>query len=252
MVRDLYINSWEIRGYKIMGIAPINRGAGATPSCDSLERRERLVQDGQLFGMNGPVKRLIDIFLSVGILIILAPLLLIVALLIRRDGGPALYRQDRIGRNGKRFSIVKFRSMRVDADEVLAEILASDSAIKQEWDEFQKLKDDPRITPIGKFLRASSIDELPQFLNVLWGDMSVVGQRPILPEQVSAYGSHIAEYERARPGITGLWQISGRNEVNFETRVFMGSQYINRWTLWQDIKIMAKTPSAILFKQDAF
>lgn len=236
-----------------MAMKPLKLAQNAQPlESRAVDQRKKNVSDSNFFGMNGPVKRGIDILFSSAVLIFLAPLLFVVALLIKRDGGPAIYTQNRIGRDGELFRIFKFRTMRVDADATLKALLETDAEVKAEWDEFQKLKDDPRITPIGHFLRTSSIDELPQFLNVLIGDMSVVGHRPLLVQQRSAYGSHISEYERARPGITGLWQVSGRNEVNFETRIFMDCQYINRWSLMTDAKIIAQTVPAILFKKDAF
>lgn len=210
------------------------------------------LSDSTAFGINGPAKRLIDIALTLPSLLFLLPIMLAIAIAVRLEGGPVLYKQIRIGRNGKRFGMLKFRTMHTDSDERLKEYLERNPAAKIEWDTFQKLQDDPRVTRIGHFLRRSSLDELPQLLNILKGDMSVVGQRPILPCQIDAYGVHIAGYERARPGLTGLWQISGRNTLTFEERAAMGSDYINRWSLWFDLKIIALTVPRILFSRDAF
>ncbi len=208
--------------------------------------------DRNFFGMNGLAKRFLDIAIAASALVFLAPLLLLVAIAVRMGGGPVFYTQKRIGRGGRAFSMIKFRTMRTDADAVLQSVLDSDPAARAEWAAFQKLKNDPRITRIGRYLRISSIDELPQLVNVLIGDMSIVGQRPILLNQRDAFGVHIAGYERARPGITGLWQVRGRNSLSFEQRAIMGSEYVSRWSLLLDIKLILLTIPAILFSKHAF
>jgi exopolysaccharide production protein ExoY len=210
-------------------------------------------EDHRFLGMNGAAKRALDVVITVPALIFLLPVFIIVALLIwLEDGGPVFFVQRRIGRSGKTFPMLKFRSMRPNASAALEKLLAECAHSKMEWLEFQKLRNDPRITRIGRFLRSTSIDELPQLLNVFAGHMSLVGQRPILPEQRDAYGVHIRGYERMRPGITGLWQISGRNTLNFESRAILGSEYVNTWSLLNDVRIILLTVPAILFSRDAF
>ena len=208
--------------------------------------------DDRVFGINGLAKRAVDIAASAAALLFLLPVFLMIALAIKLEGGPVFYRQTRLGRKGKRFAMLKFRTMRTDAEAVLEDLLRRCPDSKSEWDTFQKLKRDPRITRTGDFLRRSSLDELPQLLNILKGDMSIVGQRPILPGQRDAYGVHIAGYERARPGLTGLWQVSGRNQLTFEERAAMGSEYISRWSLVFDLKIMLLTVPRVLLSRDAF
>lgn len=208
--------------------------------------------DNTLLGMNGPVKRALDIAISVTAIFFLTPLLLVVALAIKLEGGPIFYTQRRLGRGGESFPMIKFRSMKPNSNKLIEDLLRECPKAAAEWSEFQKLRNDPRITPLGRIMRASSIDELPQLFNVLFGNMSIVGQRPILPNQRDAFGRHIAGYERARPGITGLWQVRGRNKLSFEKRAQMGSEYVNRWSLWFDIKIIAMTIPAVLFSKDAF
>lgn len=208
--------------------------------------------DCRVFGINGPIKRALDIALVLPALIFLLPVLLIISIAIKIEGGPIFYRQTRLGKGGRRFDMLKFRTMHVNAESRLVELMRNCPDSKAEWDAFQKLRRDPRVTRIGAFLRRSSLDELPQLFNILRGDMSVVGQRPILVEQRDAYGVHIAGYERARPGLTGLWQVSGRSKLTFEDRAALGSDYMNRWSLRFDIKLIALTVPAVLFSRDAF
>jgi len=208
--------------------------------------------DSHLFGLNGPVKRAMDIALVMPALIFLLPVFLIIALIIKLEGGPIFFIQQRLGRDGKRFGMIKFRTMHTDAEARLDALLAQCIDSRTEWETFQKLKRDPRITRSGDFLRRSSLDELPQLLNILIGDMSVVGQRPILLNQRDAYGVHIKGYERARPGLTGLWQVSGRNALSFQDRAALGSEYVNHWSLWFDIKLIALTVPRVLLSKDAF
>lgn len=208
--------------------------------------------DTKLFGINGAAKRVIDIALTIPAILFLLPIFLIIAIGIKLEGGPIFFVQDRLGKDGCRFGMLKFRTMYTDADTRLTELLQNCSASQNEWHTYQKLRQDPRITRIGDFLRRSSLDELPQLLNILGGDMSIVGQRPILPCQRDDYGRHIAGYERARPGLTGLWQVSGRNALTFQDRAALGSEYIRKWSLWFDIKLIALTIPRVLFSKDAF
>ncbi|MEO1641820.1 MAG: sugar transferase [Pseudomonadota bacterium] len=202
--------------------------------------------------MNGKAKRALDIILTAPAIFFLLPVFVLTALAIKLEGGPLLFTQDRIGKGGRRFGMLKFRTMHVDAEARLEQLLRDCPRSNEEWASYQKLKHDPRITRIGDFLRRSSLDELPQLFNILKGDMSIVGQRPILPCQRDDYGRHIAGYERARPGLTGLWQVSGRNALTFQDRAALGSEYVRNWSLWFDIKLIALTVPRVLFSKDAF
>jgi Undecaprenyl-phosphate galactose phosphotransferase WbaP len=198
------------------------------------------------------LKRSFDIGVAVFILMLLSPLLAFLALLVRLDGGPAFYRHDRIGHNGQTFSCLKYRSMVVKSDEVLAAYLAKYPLAQSEWNRDQKLRHDPRITRLGAFLRRTSLDEMPQLINVLRGEMSIVGPRPIIAKEASKYHRDIAFYHRVRPGITGLWQVSGRNDVSYEDRVRMDSWYVRNWSLWHDIAIICKTFSVMITQRGAY
>ena len=198
------------------------------------------------------LKRTCDIVLASIALAGLLPLFALVALLIRRDGGPALFKQPRVGKHGNMFSCYKFRSMRVDAEAALKTYLEKNPDCAAEWKEFQKLKNDVRITKFGEFIRRTSIDELPQLINVLKGEMSLVGPRPMMHGQETFYGDDFMYYESVRPGITGPWQVSGRNKLAFRERVNLESWYARNWSLWMDIVIILKTVSALLEKDQAF
>ncbi len=182
----------------------------------------------------------------------LAPLFLVLVFLVRRDGGPAFYGQIRIGRNGRPFKCWKFRSMVPNANDVLKDLLERDPAARAEWARDFKLKNDPRITKIGNFLRKSSLDELPQLFNVLKGDMSIVGPRPIVYEEQVYYGDHLGHYLSVRPGITGLWQVSGRNDVSYEQRVSLDRHYVENWSILTDLGIIVKTARVVLQRKGAY
>ncbi len=186
-------------------------------------------------------KRLFDITASAAGLLVVAPFMALAAWLIRHDGGPALFVQPRVGRNGETFGCLKFRTMSVDAEARLHEVLASDPARAAEWARFQKLEDDPRITPAGKWLRKLSLDELPQLINVLKGDMSLIGPRPMTLDQQEEYGPALSAYIRMRPGITGLWQVNGRNATSFAERARLDDWYARNWSLWRDAVILIRT-----------
>ena len=213
-----------------------------------------ITADRKLFGRVGLAKRSFDLITSITAIIFLAPILIFVALAIKATSkGPVFYRQERIGQFGRLFSIYKFRSMHLDGDDKLQALLAKCPVSKAKWDKYQKLENDPRITRIGAFLRKSSIDELPQLLNVFRGEMSIVGQRPLLPEQQLLYGiDNFLHYIRSRPGITGLWQVSGRNALPFERRAELDVEYSKRWSFWLDIKIILQTIPALLFPKGAY
>jgi undecaprenyl-phosphate galactose phosphotransferase len=198
------------------------------------------------------IKRVVDVTLSSLALLGLLPLFLVVTILIRRDGGPAIFRQLRIGQGGKLFPCYKFRSMRVDAEEVLDRYLAEHPEAAEEWNKFQKLKEDVRVTKFGQFMRRTSIDELPQLINVLKGDMSLVGPRPCMAGQEDFYAEDFSSYESVRPGITGPWQVSGRNQLTFRERVNLEAWYARNWSLWLDVVIMLKTVPTLLKRDQAF
>lgn len=193
-------------------------------------------------------KRLFDIFLSVLLLPILLPIIAILYVVVRSDGGPGFFGHSRVGRNGRMFKCWKVRTMVVDAQERLDALLASNAPARAEWDRDRKLRNDPRVTRVGNFLRKSSLDELPQIFNVLKGEMSLVGPRPITEAELERYGAQQAVYLAMRPGVTGLWQVSGRNEVTYNERVSMDSTYYNSVSLGTDLRILAKTADAVLSK----
>ena len=194
-------------------------------------------------------KRIFDIIFSLIAIIIFLPFMLTIALIIKIfDKGDVIYTQKRIGYKGKEFRILKFRTMYVDADKKLKEILEKDSQAKIEWEKSYKLRKDPRITPIGKILRKTSLDELPQFFNVLKGDMSIVGPRPVTKEELEKYYKDKSElYKSVKPGITGYWQVEGRSDVkSYEERVNMDVWYIKKQSFLLDIKIILKTILTVL------
>ncbi len=192
-------------------------------------------------------KRAFDWVLSVLALVFFSPLLIPIALAIRSDGGPALFRQQRVGQDGRVFEGLKFRSMVMNAEQKLADMIKADPAVAQEWKAFQKLKKDPRITWVGRFIRKTNMDELPQLINVLKGDMSLVGPRPMTVPQIEEYGEAFKAYTRVRPGITGMWQVNGRNETTFEERARLDAFYVRNWSLWRDIVIIVRTVREVIF-----
>ena len=198
-------------------------------------------------GLGAYAKRLFDFSSSLGALIFLSPMILMVTmLLLISQGRPILIKHRRVGRNGKSFGCLKFRTMVVNAEAVLQDYLATSPALRAEWDATHKLKNDPRITPLGKALRKSSLDELPQLLNIVRGDMSVVGPRPIVQDEVKHYGNYIADYTKVRPGLTGLWQVSGRSDVSYKHRVLLDVTYVKNWKFSNDMMIILKTVPAVL------
>jgi len=197
------------------------------------------------------IKRLFDIVFSLSVLIFCSPLYLILAILIAISSpGPIFYIQKRVGKNFKTFGCVKFRTMVQNADQVLAKMLEENPHLKQEFDENFKLKQDPRITWIGKFLRYTSLDEFPQFWNVLMGEMSVVGPRPLVPDELSRYGYRIQKVLSIRPGITGLWQVSGRNDIPYDKRIRMDVYYAGSHNWLMDLWIVVKTIGVMLFPRN--
>ncbi len=198
------------------------------------------------------LKRVFDLLAALALLAVGWPLLLYLSWRIRQDGGPAIFAHKRVGQSGKVFACYKFRSMRVDAEEQLRELLASDPALRVEWEKEFKLKDDPRISEIGHFLRRTSLDELPQLFNVIKGEMSLVGPRPVVRIELERYGDDVDYFLMVRPGMTGLWQVSGRNDVNYDTRVYLDTWYVKNWSLWYDIAILFKTIRVVLKRDGAY
>ncbi len=198
------------------------------------------------------LKRSFDLAVSGTLLLLLSPIFILTAIMVRMDGGPAFFTQPRVGKGGKTFQCYKFRSMRTDAEAFLEKYLKQNEDAAAEWKKYQKLKKDVRITRIGNIIRRTSVDELPQLLNVLKGDMSLVGPRPIMHGQEEFYGDDFVYYESVRPGITGPWQVSGRNRLTFSERVMLESCYARNWSLWMDIVILLKTVPALLSQEQAF
>ena len=212
-----------------------------------------LMQQNLLDPRHMLLKRGMDYLLTLAGGILAFPLMLALAIAIRRDSkGPIFFKQQRIGHNGKHFSVYKFRTMAVNATELLEKHLANNPEARQEWQETQKLKNDPRITRVGRFLRKTSLDELPQIINVLKGEMSLVGPRPIVDEEIPRYGEAYSLYTRVRPGITGLWQVSGRNDLPYADRVWLDRHYVCNWSVWLDISIIARTIPEVLHCSGAY
>jgi undecaprenyl-phosphate galactose phosphotransferase len=191
-------------------------------------------------------KFLFDISVAFVLLILIFPVFLAIAAAVRLDGGPVFFAHRRVGAGGREFNCLKFRSMVPEADEALTRLIAGDTDAAAEWSLNRKLRNDPRVTPIGRILRRTSLDELPQLINVLRMEMSLVGPRPVVRGEVHYYGDDIVYYYETRPGITGLWQVSGRSDTGYEQRVQLDTWYVKNWTLWHDIAILAKTAPAVL------
>lgn len=202
------------------------------------------------------IKRVVDILGSSVGLLVGWPLLLVIAVLIRIDSpGPVIYRQLRIGRNGRRFQIWKFRTMHPEIAEYFQSRLESDPGLLHEWVDYQKIRHDPRLTRFGRFIRRYSLDELPQLWNVLCGEMSLVGPRPFSPDQEAAYAEDSQAFEKyvqVRPGLTGLWQVSGRNNTTFRERVTWDSEYFRSWSPWLEMRIYIRTIWVIIYGEGAY
>lgn len=209
--------------------------------------------DGPVPVHSSRLKRAMDLALAIPTVVFAAPIMGAIALGVRLSGpGEMVFKQHRIGVAGKTFLCLKFRTMRPDAAERLEKLLASDPQAAEEWKKYQKLKNDPRITPFGAFLRKTSLDELPQLINIIRGEMSVIGPRPITSGEIFRYGSDFHYYKAAKPGVIGLWQVNGRNRLTYEQRVAMDIEYAATWTIWSDIKITLKAIPAVLFGGGAY
>lgn len=201
-----------------------------------------------------PVKRLFDIVLSVALLILCIPIFILISLRIRfSTQGKAIYSHERVGRGGKPFQCYKFRTMHFDADARLKKLLKDSPELRKEWEQSRKLKQDPRIVPIGRFLRKTSLDELPQLWNVLKGDLSIVGPRPVMHEEIVLYiGPKASKILSVRPGLTGIWQVSGRNDTSYSTRIALDERYVDNQSFLLDLKLILKTIPSMLFSKGAY
>jgi len=224
----------------------IDQNETAGRSLASTGPRARMISNERLC-------RAFDIVIALAAIVFTAPLLIMIALGVKlHDGGSVLFGHERLGRGGRAFRCMKFRSMVVDADVRLAALLASDPQARADWARDFKLKRDPRITAFGDFLRKSSLDELPQLFNVLRGEMSIVGPRPIVRSEALRYGARFASYCHVRPGITGLWQVSGRNDTCYRRRVAMDAIYARNKSLLWDLNILLRTVPAVLLAKGSY
>jgi Undecaprenyl-phosphate galactose phosphotransferase WbaP len=206
----------------------------------------------QLRGQYALSKRVIDIAGTIALALVFSPVLIVVSIALSKGRGGVLFRHTRIGKDGKEFKIYKFRSMVPNADQVLKELIANDAELRQEWLRDHKLKEDPRVTGVGRFLRRTSLDELPQLWNVLKGEMSLVGPRPIIREELYKYGRAARYYLALKPGLTGIWQVSGRNDTDYNRRVAMDRHYVSIASLSTDLLVLAKTVDVVLRRRGAY
>lgn len=197
--------------------------------------------------------RMLDVVVALMALVLVAPLMVVIVVAIKLSSrGPVFFSQERLGRGGRIFPCIKFRTMRIDSEAILSVLLATDSSVRVEWDRDQKLRNDPRVFAIGGLLRRTSLDELPQLFNVLIGDMSIVGPRPIIEAEAFRYRRYIADYLTVRPGITGLWQVSGRNHTTYRRRVACDVAYVRAKSASNDLRIMALTVPTVLLARGAY
>ncbi|EMF2132604.1 undecaprenyl-phosphate galactose phosphotransferase WbaP [Klebsiella pneumoniae] len=255
-LRNKWLRTFMINGYRYVSVIPTLRGMPLDSTDMSFIFSHEVmifrVQQNLAKWSSRILKRAFDIFGALAIIIVLSPLLLYISRKVKKDGGPAIYGHERIGKGGVPFKCLKFRSMVINSKEVLTALLESDPESKKEWDETFKLKNDPRIAKIGGVLRRTSLDELPQLFNVLKGEMSLVGPRPIITAELERYNEEVEYYLLSKPGMTGLWQVSGRSDVDYETRVYLDAWYVKNWSMWNDIAILFKTISVVLRKDGAY
>jgi len=225
------------------------------------ESNSGLIQIGEeLYGIHrvdyplgGISKRIFDLAFSVTAILLTLPIFVVTAMAVKfADGGPILFIQPRIGFNGQPFPCLKFRTMCVDAEARLKEHLLANTSAAEEWASTRKLKKDPRLTLIGGSLRRASLDELPQFFNVLRGEMSIVGPRPVVAEEVTRYGRDASAYLSTRPGVTGAWQVSGRSDLSYSERVRLDAEYCATWSFFKDIQIVLKTVPALFLTRGSY
>jgi Undecaprenyl-phosphate galactose phosphotransferase WbaP len=199
------------------------------------------------------VKRSLDLLLTVIGGLLISPLLLTIVVLIKSDSsGPAFFGHQRLGAEGKPFRCWKFRTMHINAEQLLDRFLQDNPGLQVEWEQNYKLREDPRVTRIGRFLRKTSLDELPQLWNVLWGEMSLVGPRPIVEAEVPKYGTTYKMLRRIRPGLSGFWQVSGRSDTDYTERVKLDAYYVRNWSVWLDIVILARTVRSVVVGRGAY
>lgn len=197
-------------------------------------------------------KRIFDTTMAIILLLLLSPIMLAIAVALKMEGGRIIFSHMRVGKKGKTFKCYKFRSMIPNADQALHKLLNNNPDLQEEWNRDHKLKNDPRISKLGAFLRQSSLDELPQLFNVLKSEMSLVGPRPIVSDELEKYGLEKTYYLMVRPGMTGLWQVSGRNNVDYDARVYLDAWYVKNWSLWYDLAILFKTFKVVLAQRGAY
>lgn len=225
----------------------VQYGPGALATAHARSRPRKAID------LSAASVRALDILVALVALIAFAPLMALVALMVyAQDGGKPIFSHRRVGYGGRHFPCLKFRSMVMDADVRLRNLLASDPQARTEWERDQKLRNDPRITPLGQFLRKSSLDELPQLFNVLRGEMSIVGPRPIVDDEVSRYGRRFRSYCAVRPGITGLWQVSGRNDTTYRRRVALDHMFSRRNSLRLYVWVLVATVPVVLLKRGSY
>ena len=215
------------------------------------ESSQRL--SGAEYPLGGQTKRLFDVVVGLSLLLLMLPLfIIVVAMLKATDRGPVIYRHVRIGLRGRRFTCFKFRTMVVDAENELKALFDHDPGARAEWERSQKLINDPRVTRVGRFLRESSLDELPQLINVVRGEMSLVGPRPIVPSEMSRYGDWLGSYVSARPGLTGTWQISGRSDCGYDKRVKLDAKYVSDWRFSTDLFVLVRTAGVVMERKGSY
>lgn len=255
-MRNTWLRNFMIKGFRYVSVIPTLRGMPLDSTDMSFIFSHEVmifrVQQNLAKWSSRIIKRIFDIVGSLCIIIILSPALIYISRKVKVDGGPAIYGHERIGKDGRPFKCLKFRSMVVNSKDVLEQLLATDVDARKEWDATFKLKNDPRITKIGGFLRRTSLDELPQLFNVLKGEMSLVGPRPIITAELERYNEEVDYYLLSKPGMTGLWQVSGRSDVDYETRVYLDAWYVKNWSMWNDIAILFKTIAVVLKKDGAY
>ncbi|CAH5200955.1 UDP-glucose:undecaprenyl-phosphate glucose-1-phosphate transferase, partial [Klebsiella pneumoniae] len=255
-IRNNWLRDLMIKGYRYVSVIPTLRGMPLDSTDVSFIFSHEVmifrVQQNLAKWSSRLMKRCFDIAGSLTIILILSPLLIYITTKVKKDGGPAIYGHERVGKNGHKFKCLKFRSMVINSQEVLSKLLENDPVARVEWDTTFKLKNDPRVTPIGRFLRRTSLDELPQLFNVLRGEMSLVGPRPIITDELARYNDEVAYYLLSKPGMTGLWQVSGRSDVDYDTRVYLDAWYVKNWSMWNDIAILFKTVGVVLKRDGAY
>lgn len=254
--RNNWLRYFSTNGYRSVSVIPTLRGLPLYSTDMSFMFSHEMMllrMNNNLAKLSSRIlKRTMDIVVGSLAIIIFSPVLLYLYFAVKKDGGNAIYGHPRIGRNGKTFNCLKFRSLIVNSKEVLDELLRTDPQARAEWEKDFKLKNDPRITKIGAFIRKTSLDELPQLFNVLKGEMSLVGPRPIVIDELERYEENVDYYLMAKPGMTGLWQVSGRNNVDYNTRIYFDSWYVKNWSLWNDIAILFKTVNVVLKRDGAY